>query len=194
MRWVLDYWEGEGWGAAFEMQQALDGMGFPRTHRKHATVRDWIRNYFARSRKEFAGIAEYFFSEPKYGELIQDGLGEKEIWKKVWDVCVEFGLLPLWSDGKDGGRYKPMQGVHYVRLKERRGGAIASEVYNTVQALEILFPKFPSLPGVYDRPQLEADGLFLALPPGITCEQCGLEFVVQGDFARHYNDEHAYAS
>lgn len=189
--WVYRYWAREGRGTPFSMHQLLQGMGYQPNHPKHATVRDWARNYFARSRKEYRAVAEYFFTEPKYKELTEDGLSEGRIWMKVWFTCLEFGWVPVWSDSKDNGLYKPMKGPNYVRLKERRGWAIANEVKNTAEAMEFLFRKFPALPRVYHRPTLESDGIFLSLPPGISCEHCGGEFTDQNDFVAHYTGEHA---
>ncbi len=162
-------------------------------HPKHATVRDWIRNFFSKSRNEFKGIAEYFFSEPRYREFTENGLAEEEVWTRVWEVCLEFNFLPVWSDAKDNGLYKPMKGAAYVTMKERRGRAIGNEVKNTVNAMDFLFGKFPALPPTFHRQRLERDGVFLELPPPrtTTCEVCGLEFLRQSQFVQHYDDEHS---
>lgn len=190
MDWVWRHYAREGMGASFRGQRALDEMGFPRNHPRHANARDWLRNFVARSRKEYRAVAEYFFSEPKYQEFVEDGLSEEAVWTKVWETCLEFDWLPVWSDPKDGYRLKPMKGVHYVRLKERRGQAIATEVSNTVEAMKYLFQKFPALPRTYQRPELEADGVFLRLPAGVKCEHCGIVFSDQDELVQHHNDEH----
>ena len=193
MGWTRAYYDRYGSGFPFGIEEALAGMGFPPVHPKHATVRDWIRNFFSKSRNEFKGIAEYFFSDPKYREFTEDGLAEEEVWMRVWEVCMEFNYLPVWSDPKDNGLYKPMKGATFVSMKERRGRAIVREVKNTVNAMDFLFEKFPALPPAFHRQRLEADSHFLEiLPPRtITCEVCGLEVPGQADFAQHFGDEHS---
>lgn len=193
MDWLWRYYAKEGMGAPFAAQRALDEMGFPRTHPKHSSVRSWFLGFLAKSRKEFRAVAELFFAEPRYREFVEDGLSKEEVWMKVWETCLEFDWLPLWSDPQDDYLLKPMKGVHYVRLKERRGQAIASEVENTVAAMNYLFRKFPALPRAYHRRQLEKDGIFLALPQEIECDHCGAVFTDQLEFVRHCNDEHAGA-
>ncbi len=193
MGWARAYYDRYGLGHPFGIEEALAGMGFPPVHPKHATVRDWIRNFFSRSRNEFKGIAEYFFSEPKYREFTEDGLAEEEVWMRVWEVCLEFNFLPVWSDAKDTGLYKPMKGAAFVSMKQRRGRAIVSEIKGTVSAMEFFFENFPALPAGFHRERLETDGIFLEIAPPrtIVCEVCGLEFLSQSEFAWHYGDEHS---
>lgn len=149
--------------------------------------------FMMKMRKDFADVMISFFSDKEYDEAKAAGLSDAEMFRKLVEAALSYDVYPVYSDPNDEHRYKLFDMVSFVELMGLRARAIVKEVERKGEQLELAFSKIPELRGLYARPQLTGDGVVMALPPGIECDQCGKHFSDQPTFVVHYGDSHSHA-
>lgn len=185
--WIRDLYRRGGLGAPFKVEEMLIGCGLDPDLRQHYAA---AMRFLQIQRKKFALAMLTFFVSEEYQQYINDGLSEEELFQMLVEAAVSWNVFPVWSDKDEDRNYKLYDMASYVHLKERRAGAICSEIERTSAELDFAFKKFPSLPGRYGKPKLATDGTMIALPNRVQCELCGKHYGGQSQLVNHYIGDH----
>jgi len=148
------------------------------------------QQFLQKQRRDFTIAMHLFFITPEFERYYNDGLSQEELFRRLVEAAVSWSVFPVWSDKDDDRNYKLWDMASYIKIFERRGKAIAKEIHRKSVALDLAFQKFPALPGIYNRSQLQADGKFIAMPSRIECDICHQHFAGQAQLIAHYQRDH----
>ncbi len=186
--WIRQLYRTQGHGAPFHVENLMvDCRLDPENRRDYARAQRFLQ----KNRRDFTIAMRLFFDSPEFARYYNDGLSQEELFSKLVETAVSWSVFPIWSDKDDDRNYKLWDMASYVYVFERRAKAAVKEIHRKSEALSFAFQKFPSLPVTYNRPQLETDGNFIALPAAVECEICHQHFAGQTQLVQHYRQSHS---
>lgn len=147
--------------------------------------------FVAAMRKVTVDFSEWFWLQPEYSKIVNDGFTDKTVFRKVVEAMASYDIFPISYD-REVKRYRPLALETWARITKQRAVAIRTEFVRRAEEMTAMSRKFPVLRTLYPVPKLPTDGRFLALPAArhFRCDRCGMTFVDKPSLEVHEKRRH----
>ncbi len=133
--------------------------------------------FVAAMRRVTVDFSEWFWMQPEYRKIVDDGFTDKTVFRKVVEAMAQYDIYPIFYD-REVKKYVPLTLEAWARITKQRALAIRTEFIRRAEEVTTMSGKYPVLGDLYNIPHLPTDGPFLGLPGRrpFRCRRCPMAF------------------